>query len=284
MITVFAFTDPVCVWCWAAEALLRALETHYPGTVDIRHIAGGMIKDIKDFEDSGAGLVGRQSMDEINASIARHYEETASTHGMPVMTEGFRLFSEAHPSSWPQNIAFKAAQIASPQNAHRFLRRVRQATMAQALPTGEAQVLYELAGASGIDLKAYAKALTDGSALAAFEEDLRFGAENSVDLFPTFILKYKDRSLRLSGFVPYQDFSAAITRLSQGEVLPQASPPEDEALLALTQKYQTLSAEEIRQAFDFDQGLKPEAWCKRLEKDGRLLKAPLGQSWVIQGV
>ena len=270
MLTVLAFTDPVCVWCWAAEASLRGLETRYPDSLEIRHIAGGMVKDIRAFEDSGAGLTGQQTMAEINAGIARHYEESAAVHHMPIHTEGFRLFSEASPSSWPQNIAFKAAQIATPRYANRFLRRIRQATMAEALPTGEAAVLYDLARDCGIDPKSYLAALTDGSALAAFRQDLRLGAEMAVDLFPTFVLRDQDKSLRLSGFVTFPDFEKAVDRLTAGALAARKSPPEEEALLALLQKYQTLSLEEIRQAFDFTAGDSPERWCGRLEKEGKL--------------
>ena len=270
MLTVLAFTDPVCVWCWAAEASLRGLETHYPDSLDIRHIAGGMVKDIRAFEDSGAGLTGQQTMAEINAGIARHYEESSAVHHMPIHTDGLRLFSEASPSSWPQNIAFKAAQIVSPRYATRFLRRIRQAAMAEALPTGEAAVLYDLARACGIDLKNYLAALTDGSALAAFRQDLRLGAEMAVDLFPTFILEYQDKSLRLSGFVTFPDFEKAIARLTAGALAARKSPPEEGALLALLQKYQTLSLAELRQAFDFEAGDSPESWCCRLEKEGKL--------------
>lgn len=282
--TLFAFTDPVCEWCWASEALFRALETHYPETLEIRHVAGGMVRDIREFEDFGAGLSGHQTFAEANAGLAKAYLETAKTHHMPAMTEGFRLFSEATPSSWPQNIAFKAAQIASPQHANRFLRRIRQATMAEAKPTGEAAVLYDLARECGIDLKKYAKALTDGSAVAAFKQDLKSGAEHDVDLFPTFILSFQEKAARLMGFVSFKEFEETVTELSGGAIRAQASPPRDEALLKLLGQYLYLSREEIRQAFDLEKGQTPEAWCERLEKEGKLRLIPLGQSWVARTV
>ncbi len=270
MIHLFAFTDPVCVWCWAAEAPLRALETHYPGQIHIHHIAGGMVKDIRDFDDPGAGLVGRQSFDDINRNIAQHYVESAATHHMPIHTEGFQLFSDSSPSSWPQNIAFKAAQMASPEHADRFLRHIRQATMAEARPTGDAAVLTDLAEKSGIDMDKYKQVMADGSARKAFEEDMRLGAEAGVHLFPTFILSHQDKSLGLSGFVPYANFVKAITQLTAGAIKPQPSPPDEAALIRLLDKYQTLSMEEIRQAFDFDQGMTVEAWCEQLEQKGML--------------
>ena len=270
MIHLFAFTDPVCVWCWASEAPLRGLETHYAGQLFLHHIAGGMIKDIQDFYDPQAGLVGHQTFEEINRNIAHHYEESAQSHRMPIMTRGFSLFSEDMATSWPQNIAFKAAQLATPEHADRFLRRIRQSTMAEARRTGEAPVLYELARESGIDLKKYAQALTDGSARNAFEDDLRVGAEAGVDLFPTFILTYQDKSMRLSGFVPYANFVKAITQLTGGAIKPQPSPPEEAALNRLLEKYQTLSREEIRQAFDFEDEKAADAWVSGLREAGKL--------------
>lgn len=274
MLTIHAFTDPVCVWCWAAEAPLRGLETHFGSRVQMRHVAGGMVKDILDFEDSSAGLTGQQSMAEINANIAAHYHDTALTHHMPIMTVGFRLFSDENPSSWPQNIAFKAAQIASPDRANRFLRRIRQATVVESQPTGDPAVLFSLAGECGIDRAAYAAALTDGRALAAFHEDLKLGVEQGIDLFPTFILSYEENNTILSGYVTFPEFAQAIEKVTMGKVRPTPSPPDDERLLALLDQYLYLSEEEIRQAFDLPEGLSAKAWCQRLEKEGRLKVTP----------
>jgi hypothetical protein len=105
--------------------------------------------------------------------------------------------------------------------------------------------------------------------------------ENSIDLFPSYILKYQGKALRLAGHIPFQEFVKSITKLTGGAILPQASPPEDRALLELLHQYQTLSMEEIRQAFDFEEGSTPQAWCRRLEQAGKLRISPVGKSWMI---
>jgi hypothetical protein len=59
---------------------------------------------------------------------------------MPVKGEGFRLFSKEHPSTYPQNIAYKAAQMQDQALAHKFLRRIREASAAEARQTNTTEV------------------------------------------------------------------------------------------------------------------------------------------------
>ena len=40
-ITILQFTDPICVWCWGNEPVLRAIEYLYGDKVRIEFIMGG---------------------------------------------------------------------------------------------------------------------------------------------------------------------------------------------------------------------------------------------------
>ena len=51
-------------------------------------------------------------------------------HGMPVEVNGFKLFTEETSSTYPMNIAFKAAQFQSNDLAKKFL-RIREAVAAK---------------------------------------------------------------------------------------------------------------------------------------------------------
>jgi len=91
---------------------------------------GGLVGDIREFYDRANGIGG--DPDESNENIAKHWLEASGKHGMPVRTEGFQLFTDDHPSSYPQNIAYKAAQMQDEELANKFLRRMREATATEA--------------------------------------------------------------------------------------------------------------------------------------------------------
>ena len=51
-ITVYQFTDPVCIWCWGNEPVMRAIDYLYGDKVDTEYIMGGLVEDITTlFED-----------------------------------------------------------------------------------------------------------------------------------------------------------------------------------------------------------------------------------------
>ncbi len=168
--------------------MLRKLESWYGPHLRIDYVMGGLVKDIRDFRDGRNGIGG--DPEESNAQIARHYIEASERHGMPVEVENFRLFSEGSYSTYPQNIAYKAAQISNPELAARYLRKMREANATEGRETGLREVLVELASDVGLDLEGFLKALEDGSAEKAFREDLAITARYGVRGFPTFLLRF----------------------------------------------------------------------------------------------
>ncbi len=91
---------------------------------------------------------------------------------VPVRTEGFRLSAADTTSTYPQHIAFKAAEPTDSKLAPRYLRRIREASAAEARETGRKEVLIELANEVGLDVSTFIGHLSDGSAEKAFREDL----------------------------------------------------------------------------------------------------------------
>ena len=99
MLEIIEFTDPVCTWCWGSEPVLRKLETHYGDQLRMGYVMGGLVKDIRDFYDNFNDIGG--DAERSNAQIAKHWLDASERHGMPVRTEGFRMFSDEHPSTYP---------------------------------------------------------------------------------------------------------------------------------------------------------------------------------------
>lgn len=278
-IIITSFTDPLCVWCWATEPVFRAIETRYP-TVEIRTVMGGMIRDMNDFSDPNNGI--DAGPDGVDAQIAHHWLESAPVHGMPVEADGFALFKKGPPSSFPQNIAYKAAQIATPARADRFLHAVRAATIAQAKITSLPEVLSGIARESGVDVPAFERALTDGSAERAFKMDIALAQSVGVSVFPTFLVKSSAaREMVLRGYNRLHDFKQVFDRLTGGELQPLASPPDADVLAWLADSHGPLAMEEVFKAFDFDSRAQADNWVDKLVKDGLYTREPAGTGFLL---
>jgi protein-disulfide isomerase-like protein with CxxC motif len=244
---ILAFTDPVCTWCWGSEPVLRKLEAVYGDQIRIRYVMGGLVENIRNFYDSANNIGG--DPEQVNGQVARHWLEASERHGMPVRTDGFRLFSADVLSTYPQNIAFKAVELTDADKAPAFLRRVREASAAEARETGRTEVLVELATEVGINLETLLQHLNDGSAEEAFRKDLSFTRQYAVRGFPTFLLRYEGRELLLRGYQRFGGFKGAIDMLT-GEVLSQKQPdPSQQGILEFIQGHGRVAPIEIDTAF-----------------------------------
>jgi predicted DsbA family dithiol-disulfide isomerase len=247
-IEIIEFTDPVCTWCWGSEPVLRKLEARYGEQVKISFVMGGLVKDITSFYDRFNDIGG--DPDRSNANIAKHWAEASERHRMPVKTEGFKLFSREHPSSYPQNIACKAAQMQDQVLATRFLRRIREASAAEAKQTNITEVLVELASEVGLDVARFLEDFSNGAAQRAFEKDLATTAWYNARSFPTFLVRFGDREALLHGYKRYEDFKAVIAHLSNGTILEHQVQASEEAIMAFIRKYVSVAPIEIKMTFD----------------------------------
>lgn len=277
------YTDPVCVWCWGTEPVFRALETHFPELIEFRYVCGGLVENIDQFTDAGNGIDG--GADRANRQIMEHWLASADRHGMPIQAEGFHLFSKEYPSTFPQNIAYKAAQIASPELADAYLRRLREATLAEARITSKTEVQIELAGEVGVNVEKFIAALHDESAEKKFNADLWVTRSLGVSGFPTFLCKTSEaRQVMVRGFQDYKSLSGVISYLTDGELQPVQVPPDEAVLNGLFANHKKLAREEIYQAFDFADRAQADAWISLLAGKGKVEIQPAGSSYFIRPV
>ncbi len=248
VLEIIEFTDPVCTWCWGSEPVLRTLENRFGSRVRISYIMGGLVRDITAFNDSYNGIGG--DPERSNNNIAKHWVEASDRHGMPVKVEGFKLFTKEQPSTYPQNIAYKAAQMQDEAKANHFLRRIREASAAEARQTNLTEVLIELASEAGLDISQFLDDFTSGKAKAAFEEDLYTTSQFRARGFPTFLIKYGERSTLLRGFQSYDNFRAVINQMTTGEIKEVKVTSSEENVMAFINKYRALAPIEIKMAFD----------------------------------
>lgn len=276
---ILAFTDPVCTWCWGSEPVLRKLETWYGNAIHIRYVMGGLVEDIRAFHDRANDIGG--DPERSNVQIAHHWLEASERHGMPVRTEGFRLFTAETVSTYPQNIAFKAAELTNPSLAARYLRRMREASAAEAQETGRREVLIELANEVGLDIAAFISHLKDGSAETAFREDLettrRYGARG----FPTFVLRYGEREMMLRGYQSFPAMQACIESLS-GERLQGLAPERTpENLLGFIRAYGRAAPVEMSTVFDLSIG-ELETMLSGLAEAGLIRRVVAGNGYFCE--
>lgn len=259
-VEIIAFTDPVCTWCWGSEPVLRKLQVWYGNQVRITPVMGGLVEDIRDFYDSANAIGG--DPEKSNAQIARHWVDASARHGMPVQIEGFRLFSKDTVSTYPQNIAYKAVELCHPELASKFLRRVREASAAEARETGRREVLIELANEVGVDVAAFISHLDDDSAAKAFRSDLATTRHYGARGFPTFLVRWGNKELMLRGYQSFSSLSAVISSLSEGKL--QATPPEKtaESILNFVENFGRAATVEITSAFDLSQ----QEWASLLSE------------------
>jgi putative protein-disulfide isomerase len=248
IIEIIEFTDPVCTWCWGSEPVLRKLETRFGEQVKISYIMGGLVKDITSFYDSYNDIGG--DPDRSNKNIVRHWVEASERHGMPVKSEGFKMFSREHPSTYPQNIAYKAAQMQDPTLANKFLRRIREASAAEARQTNTTEVLLELASEAGLDIARFLDDFSHGSAQKAFEQDLAITAEYGARGFPSFLVKYGEKEMVIRGYQRYEDFKALIGHLAGGEIEEHLVSANEESIMAFIARYGSVAPIEIQMTYD----------------------------------
>lgn len=281
LLEIVTFTDPVCTWCWGSEPVLRKLLVWYGKQIRITPVMGGLVKDIRDFYDSANAIGG--DPEKSNAQIARHWVEASAHHGMPVQIEGFRLFSNDTVSTYPQNIAYKAVELCNPELASKFLRRVREASAAEARETGKKEVLIELANEVGIDVSTFIRHLDDDSATQAFRKDLATTQHYGVRSFPTFLVRWGSKELMLRGYQKFENMLAVISSLSEGQV--QATPPEKttEAILNFLGNFGRAATIELASVFD----LSLQEWNlvinePSVQQKVQYLSAGNGGFWVLR--
>lgn len=272
-ITIYQFTDPVCVWCWGNEPVMRAIDYLYGNKVNVEYIMGGLIEEISTLYDLKGSK--RQVIDRANAIMAEHWLMASERHGMPVNTRHMALFSERYPSSFPQNIAYEAARRIDAAAAKRFLRRIREATFVEARRTSQIDVLIELAADVGIDAARFIDQYTAGEAQADFSQSRMRCRRNGITGFPSYLIKCSSTKITLSGYQNISTFHTIIGRLSNGKIKPRRLGPSVANVTDFMRRYQTAYPAEIEVAFGLDRD-RTDLMIEELIRSGRLTSEQVG--------
>ena len=274
-IKIYQFTDPVCVWCWGNEPLIRALEYLYDNKIEIEYVMGGLVEDIKSlYELSGStsSIIARA-----NQLIAENWLSASVRHGMPVDTEHMSLFSERYPSSFPQNIAYEAAKHIDPTKAKRLLRRIREATFTERRRTSQMDVLIELAVEVGFDAAQFINEYTTGTAQSDFMRERARCQRNGVTGFPSYLIKNDSTKIMLGGYQNLSTLHTIIHRLSDGKIKPRRVGPSQANIIDFMRRYQRAYPVEIEVTFSLNRQ-QTDLIIAQMVRSGKLTTKPVGDS------
>ena len=266
-ITIYQFTDPICVWCWGNEPTMRAIDYLYGSKIGVEYVMGGLIEEITTLYELKGST--REIIDQANNRIAENWVKASERHGMPVNTRHFALFSERYPSSFPQNIAYEAARLIDPEVAKRFLRRIREATFIEARRTSQMDVLVELAVEIGLEAALFIDAYTSGDAQSNFTQSRMKCRRNGITGFPSYVIKCGSTKITLNGYQNLSTFHAIIGRLSEGRIKPRRLGPSQANIIDFMRRYRSVYPVEIEVAFGLDKP-RTDLMINELERSNKL--------------
>lgn len=276
VLELIQYTDPYCTWCWGSEPVMRHIEEAYGDQVRISFIMGGLVKDVSQFHDP-LNRIGGPGM---SAQVAEHWEEAARRHGMPVDAQVFIDMQDEFRSTWPANIAYKAAQMQDQQLANRFLRRLREAAAAEHKFIHRREVQSALAQEVGLDHERFITDIDSGTAEKAFQQDLAECRDKHVTGFPSFMIRNlrSGEEFMFFGFQPFPKFVEIFNRLA-GSELPQRQITTDETrIVDFIRRHAKVAWREIGEVFGLNKN-EVEEWTGRLEKKGLISREKAGNGY-----
>ena len=223
-ITVFA--DPVCTWCWGSVPVLRALTYRYGNQVEVDYVMGGMIEDIKTYNNRRLSIGGDIALS--NRKIHDHWLDASAVHGMPVCERGFHLFSQEHPSTIPQNLAYLAARVyearysgeVQPGAARHYLRHLQEATAVDAVLTCDTDTLVDMSAVVGFVPEKFRDIYTGNVVKTLYDEGKAFCRSYEATSFPTYLFTYRGEEMMLRGYSTFDVVCNCIEQLSFGNIKP----------------------------------------------------------------
>ncbi len=254
-IKVVYFTDPICSSCWGIEPQLRKLKLEYGDHMEIEYRMGGLLPDWS----YNSGGISKPS------DVAQHWDEVSAHYDMPI--DGDVWLEDPLDSSYPPSIAFKAAQLQSPDQAILFLRAMREMVFLQKKNIAKWENIALAATQTGLDPDQL-KADCEGKAKELFEEDLRIARTFGVRGFPTlFFIDSGGKKETVYGSKPYAFYETAILQLHPQVVKKEYSKKET----FLFSKYTSLTLREFTELSGTPRA-EAESLLERLTEKGTLEK------------
>jgi predicted DsbA family dithiol-disulfide isomerase len=275
LVEVIEYTDPYCTWCWGSEPILKKIKEVYGDQVKITFKMGGLVEDITNFYDP-LNRIGGEGMFE---QVAEHWKDASKRHGMPVDARVFQDLKGEFHSTYPANIAYKAAQIQNQELADKFLRRMREAAAAERQAIHMVKVQVELAKDVGLDAEKFLQALESGKAEKAFYEDLKECRDLGITGFPTFHIKNNHgEGIFLTGYQRFESFERIFKSLVGDALRRREMVATEENLMKFIEKYGKVATKEVAEVFDLEIE-DAERLLATLERKGMVVSVKVGNGY-----
>ena len=206
-IIITTFTDPMMGLSYECEPVYDKLAAHFDGKIIFKYVMSGLVRDVSDFMLPG------ENISQYNKRLAGIYKSEESIGNLPMNMTNFHLFDENHRSSYPLNIAYKAAQLADPEKADLYLFKLRRATILEGRQTTLDEELILLARETGINEEIFCGNYYNGSSAKAFQEDLNFTKSFGIHYLPCCLIQCGSNSQLVNGLIGFDNFLAVIKNL-----------------------------------------------------------------------
>ena len=297
---ITVFSDPVCTWCWGSVPVWRALAYHYGERLELDYVMGGMIEDIKTYNNRRLSIGGDIALS--NRKIHDHWIEASAVHGMPVCEQGFHLFSQEHTSTIPQNLAYLAAKVYEARyvgevhrgSAQHYLRHLQEATAVDAVVTNDVDTLVDISAVVGFVPEKFRDIYVSDVVKKLYDEGKAFCRSYEAISFPTYLLTYRGEEMMLRGYSTYDVVRNCIEQLSFSNIKPiddgrAAFTPEN--VLRFMENYGSAYPVEIATAFGLTRhtghtALNVESYqgladvLDKLVESGEVATAPRGNGFI----
>ncbi len=213
-IIITTFTDPMMGLSYECEPVYEKLANYFNGHIIFKYIMSGLVRDVSDFMlPEELALTPKEGIAKYNNRLAKIYMSEINIGGLPMNMENFHLFDENHRSSYPLNIAYKAAELSNPDKAYLYLLRLRRATILEGRQTTLDDELINIAREVGINEKIFCEYYYNGQAMRAFQEDLNFKNSLGIHYLPSCIIQCGNQAKIVNGLIGFDNFLAVIENL-----------------------------------------------------------------------
>ena len=271
MIKLEVFTDPMMGLSYEMEPIMRFLETHYQGQIEVIYRMGWLVRDVRDWFLPSDFLEGEEKIFyRYNRRLANIYLSEEKIAGMPICVDGLNLFSEELRSSLPLNLAYKTVEQLAPERAAAFLYFLRYATIVNGRQTTNLAVLSELVEEFGLNQTDFLEAYHGRLVQEELAKDLRDLETLGVRGLPAYRLSDGETSFVFQGVLTLAEMIACLGRLSTSTLVPnQPVRTLDHFQILLTQR-ELISLIEVQLVYGFKQEEDVMEFLAPLLKDGSL--------------
>lgn len=254
MLNITIFTDPMMGLSYESTPFLAKLENYYSTQIRFTTKMAGLVRDVSDFMISDDFSDGeKQVLVRYNRRLAKIYQTEQNISGLPICItpDNLALFDETHRSSTPMNLAVKAVQHIAPEKAEIFLYRLRYALIVETRPITHWDEILRTVNLVGLNAAAFQTAFADGTAETELDKDWTERDKLGIRSLPAYLLDYHGRQILVQGVADDGYLMAAVEKLTEGKIQPQAPQQSMRNLQNFLTKHPLVSLIELQYAFGF---------------------------------